>query len=552
MTAEPVAGRLDSGMRAACSELQQACRANPAWVRANHALLFAGLWRQCAGERPLQDPIDLLKQVERGRPQKKKLDCRARPAELFAPLAAGGPAVVLQACSICQMLRADRAAIRQKFVLWSFSTLNPAVDKGSKAYVNFGALSGGYDHFCHSSTRRRAHAKGCALVYELAAHCPEKSLRDVIAFLDDPHLLGFFVSQDVFLFREDGEARLHPHRKVVPVPIGVNFRDYSRWAPGGPSFSLLRGVAANATLARTTLVVARDSQAFQRQVVHRQVGNTFGAAFDKGNDKSKGRDVYIKSLAASKFIISPPGWGSDCYRHWEALLVGTIPVVKRTSVSMIGGLDYAPVVVVDDYSAVTAAGLEAVWAEVTRASPQALLKAVAPLFQEFWVGHLASMLADGADVPHELKQGPFEFELPGVVCGNNTFDAVAATLENARKQYPLQFAANPQQLGPGQSREYCECPCQCGLCASDALSRTWGTLDGIGGYAKAKGSTQKLLDVVRQTGHRRKGDEKGGDKYHAYRCLLADEEAPAAWPAEQCRRDAPAPVHAHAQGGGGA
>lgn len=400
--------------------------------------------------------LKLLQQVEHKQPERKKLNCNGSPKELFASLATTGPAVLLAACNLCSMLRADRAAIKQRFVLWSFTTLNTKVDLGKKAHFNFGALSGGYDHFCHSSTRKRARAKGCAVVYELAAHCPEQSLQNVVDFLDDPHLLGFFVSQDVFLYRNPGEPHLHPHRKVVPVPIGVNFRDYKLWDQGGEIFNVLNtvlaGPSANGTMDRTTLVIARDSQAFQRQVVHKQMGTTFGASFDKGNDKHAGREVYVRSLAASKFMVSPPGWGSDCYRHWESLLIGTIPIVKRTSVSMIGGLDYAPVVVVDDYSTVSAEGLEAIWQNVVGASPEMLLRSMEPVFQEYWTKHLNQMLTNGVDVPHSLKQGPFEFRLPGVLCGNNSFDAVAATFENKRARYPLQFAQNPQQLGPGDSR----------------------------------------------------------------------------------------------------
>ncbi|MBA3751684.1 hypothetical protein H0X06_02685 [Candidatus Dependentiae bacterium] len=38
---------------------------------------------------------------------------------------------------------------------------------------------------------------------------------------------------------------------------------------------------------------------------------------------------YMDELASSIFTFSPRGWGPDCYRTWEALLVGTIPIVKK-------------------------------------------------------------------------------------------------------------------------------------------------------------------------------------------------------------------------------
>jgi len=41
-------------------------------------------------------------------------------------------------------------------------------------------------------------------------------------------------------------------------------------------------------------------------------------------------DQFIKELAQHKFSVSPPGLGPDCYRVWESLLVGTIPVIEHS------------------------------------------------------------------------------------------------------------------------------------------------------------------------------------------------------------------------------
>ena len=36
-------------------------------------------------------------------------------------------------------------------------------------------------------------------------------------------------------------------------------------------------------------------------------------------------------LAKSKFVVSPPGNGSDCHRTWEAIYLGCIPIVLKDS-----------------------------------------------------------------------------------------------------------------------------------------------------------------------------------------------------------------------------
>jgi hypothetical protein len=39
---------------------------------------------------------------------------------------------------------------------------------------------------------------------------------------------------------------------------------------------------------------------------------------------------YYESIKRHHFIISPPGAGPDCHRHWEALYLGSVPIVLRS------------------------------------------------------------------------------------------------------------------------------------------------------------------------------------------------------------------------------
>jgi hypothetical protein len=58
---------------------------------------------------------------------------------------------------------------------------------------------------------------------------------------------------------------------------------------------------------------------------------------------------YIDSVAKYKFIASPTGNGNDCHRTWEAMLVGTIPIVLRSI-----GMEYfkslgLPLLIIDSF-----------------------------------------------------------------------------------------------------------------------------------------------------------------------------------------------------------
>ena len=59
------------------------------------------------------------------------------------------------------------------------------------------------------------------------------------------------------------------------------------------------------------------------------------------------------------FVVSPHGRGLDCFRTWEALLMGAIPIVKHSPID--GLYDGFPVVFVEDWSAINERNLACGW-----------------------------------------------------------------------------------------------------------------------------------------------------------------------------------------------
>lgn len=62
----------------------------------------------------------------------------------------------------------------------------------------------------------------------------------------------------------------------------------------------------------------------------------------------RGIKSIFKLYAKHRFIVSPHGGGLDCHRTWEALLLGSIPVVKTSSLDAL--YKDLPVVVVNDWN----------------------------------------------------------------------------------------------------------------------------------------------------------------------------------------------------------
>ncbi len=68
-------------------------------------------------------------------------------------------------------------------------------------------------------------------------------------------------------------------------------------------------------------------------------------------------DGYLRTLAEHRFCLSPPGRGIDTHRTWEALMVGTIPIVQSSALDSL--FENLPVLIVNDWSVVTESYLAA-------------------------------------------------------------------------------------------------------------------------------------------------------------------------------------------------
>ena len=72
---------------------------------------------------------------------------------------------------------------------------------------------------------------------------------------------------------------------------------------------------------------------------------------------------YYSAIARHRFVLSPEGNGVDCYRTWEALYLGAIPIVMASpAMSCFAGL---PFLFTEDYSELSSSYLERVWADMS-------------------------------------------------------------------------------------------------------------------------------------------------------------------------------------------
>jgi hypothetical protein len=70
----------------------------------------------------------------------------------------------------------------------------------------------------------------------------------------------------------------------------------------------------------------------------------------------KEQPEYLVDLSQHKFILSPPGEGIDCFRTWEALFMGSIPIVRSSALDVL--FKDLPVLIIHDWQEITEEFLE--------------------------------------------------------------------------------------------------------------------------------------------------------------------------------------------------
>lgn len=86
---------------------------------------------------------------------------------------------------------------------------------------------------------------------------------------------------------------------------------------------------------------------------------------------------YMEEMSHYKFTLSPLGYGPDSYRNWEAMLVGSIPIVRSTHLDPL--YEDLPVLIVNSWGEVNEEFLNKKYEEM-----MAKKYNIEKLFMEYW------------------------------------------------------------------------------------------------------------------------------------------------------------------------
>lgn len=143
--------------------------------------------------------------------------------------------------------------------------------------------------------------------------------------------------------------------KVVAIPIGFVFH------PGRTQILIeqaKRGPQQPVNLMYMNFTRHHPSIQGKREGMYEFFGGHSWVTTKGGNDfNDVSPEQFYLDLATHPFVLSPPGAGPDCHRHWESMALGSIPIVLRSRATRI--LDDLPCLQVNDWAEVTEGRLRA-------------------------------------------------------------------------------------------------------------------------------------------------------------------------------------------------
>ncbi len=150
------------------------------------------------------------------------------------------------------------------------------------------------------------------------------------AYLDDEKIVAWF-AQNVQI----------SHPKLHPIPVGIANKIW----PHGKEELVEKYM--NANLKREHFLYsnfAASTYPSERNIV----SNLFNKASYCYFSSPKDFESYLKDMASSVFVLAPRGNGLDTHRVWEAIYLGSIAIVKTSSLDPL--YKDLPVVIVNDWS----------------------------------------------------------------------------------------------------------------------------------------------------------------------------------------------------------
>jgi hypothetical protein len=158
-----------------------------------------------------------------------------------------------------------------------------------------------------------------------------------------------YLSHSKILMWYASNPSIENHKKLSPIPIGLA---NARWSHGNvDKFTYAFKNYRKPWSQRTMLLYANfeiSTNRVQREKAFSQASKIENAHIMKERITF---ETYLEQIGNAKFVLSPPGNGLDCHRTWEALLMGAVPIVLKSTLDPL--FTNTRSVIIDDWSKLT-------------------------------------------------------------------------------------------------------------------------------------------------------------------------------------------------------
>lgn len=179
-------------------------------------------------------------------------------------------------------------------------------------------------------------ARYILITHNSAGPCPGEYAH----FLEDPKIIKWF-----------GQNQSIPgHPKFVSIPLGIANRYIS---PHGNRDNFMKFYGHSAQKKWSVAINFNPGTYRQeRDLVYKKfIKEPYCKEL-----YSRDHVTYLSNMSTADFVLSPRGYGLDCHRTWEAIIVGSIPIVKTSYLDEL--LSDLPVLIVNDWKDINPEFLE--------------------------------------------------------------------------------------------------------------------------------------------------------------------------------------------------
>lgn len=145
------------------------------------------------------------------------------------------------------------------------------------------------------------------------------------------------------------------NQKLHALPLGVDQRNlklFHSWKSANEIFYKLRKKPKEKLIYINFNVNCRKRLRLKSALKQQNYSDFFFSTPNKSHTQ------YFSEMAECKFTLCPQGFGPDSYRIWEALLVGSIPVIEKCSKALMQVYSDLPILVVKNLKSLNKEFLE--------------------------------------------------------------------------------------------------------------------------------------------------------------------------------------------------